>query len=361
MGNTFIKRIALEFFQAHLDSELILHPGLNVVIGENDIGKSSIGRGFKWLAKNSITGFSFRSTFAKKKNWTRFIVEDSDGNVCSRERRIGPTSTYNRYKLNGAVFKAVGKFTVPEEVSSFINLSKHNIQLQHDHYSLLQDPPMAVARTLNAVSGLESIDFLFSYINKTERDASLAIKVREREIVELKAGIEEYSSVSRHVDAIGILEKSILERVAYKDERTAIFSLRRDFSVLQMELDSYSVLDEIEEKAGDLFKLADGVANDKATLSRITELVNDFEEIGSEIEDIDEVLGGNETVLATVRDDIRKTKKMLAAKRDLVALIADFEVLVAETRTLDSEIQRLEEEYEEEMGFGICPLCGRDF
>ncbi|MBW8001690.1 MAG: hypothetical protein FVQ80_06670 [Planctomycetes bacterium] len=352
-----LKRLKIAYFQSWEEGEFVLHPGLNVIIGESDKGKSSVGRAFTWFLKNSLQDFSFRSTFADKKDVTKFVVEDDKGNVFSRERVPGTASQNNRYRLNRKVFKAVGK-GVPKEISDAVNLSEYNVQLQHDRYFLLQDTPAAAAKVLNSVTGLESIDFLLSHINSTDRTADAGIRTRKKEIVELKAEANRYKNVDEHVKAVGLLETYLNQRAVYRRERTDIYQLRDDYFILQAELNRYAMLDEVEEKTGDLFQLADDVMNDLATRNMIIELIGNFESIGLEIEKCNEGIEAKE-ILDELALEIRKQKKVRVSREEFGRLINEHGALSAEITGLNREIEVLEKQYKKEMGSGICPLCLR--
>jgi len=87
-----IKRIRIENFQSHKDTELSFSDGLNVIVGPSDQGKSAIIRAIKWVLYNEPRGTDF---IRQGTNSARVTLELSNGYVITRER----APNKNRYTL----------------------------------------------------------------------------------------------------------------------------------------------------------------------------------------------------------------------------------------------------------------------
>lgn len=146
-------------FQAHQLSNLEFDPGVNVIQGTSNSGKSSIIRALRWLILNQPRGDSFKRHDIKKTEDVAATIVKYDGTVVSRCRN----SKVNEYFLEDTekdsdlVFEAL-RSNVPEEISTALNLTALNIQSQFTPHFLLADTPGEVARTLNQYTGLEVID-----------------------------------------------------------------------------------------------------------------------------------------------------------------------------------------------------------
>ena len=66
-----IDKISIKNFQSHPNTELELDPGINVITGSSDNGKTSIFRALYWIIYNRPSGNSFIS------NW----IKDEKGNI----------------------------------------------------------------------------------------------------------------------------------------------------------------------------------------------------------------------------------------------------------------------------------------
>ena len=56
-----IKKIQIQNFQSHKETTLKLDPGVNIIVGTTDSGKTSILRALRWVIWNRPSGDDFRS------------------------------------------------------------------------------------------------------------------------------------------------------------------------------------------------------------------------------------------------------------------------------------------------------------
>lgn len=80
-----LRRLLVENFQSHEHSEVIFGPGLNVVVGPSDFGKSALVRALRWLYYNEPRGANFIRVGART---CRVTVELDDGTRVTRLRSI---------------------------------------------------------------------------------------------------------------------------------------------------------------------------------------------------------------------------------------------------------------------------------
>ena len=78
-----IQKLNIQNFQSHKDTKLEFHPGVNVIIGQSDSGKTAIIRALRWLIWNRPGGDDFRSdwgggTVVKIKIDAREIMRGKD-------------------------------------------------------------------------------------------------------------------------------------------------------------------------------------------------------------------------------------------------------------------------------------------
>jgi len=159
-----IHSIELKNFQSHADTTLALAPGLNIVRGPTNCGKTAVVRAIRWclygdgnwqsLCRNGTSHVAVTITFA-------------DGITVCRER---DTKT-NRYTLTRpeaepVIFDSIGK-DVPDEIQLATGFRKVeldgkpesvNLLLQHDPLFLLADAPSAVQRKLGILTQAERLE-----------------------------------------------------------------------------------------------------------------------------------------------------------------------------------------------------------
>ena len=144
---SFISKIYLLNYQIHTKTILKLSKGLNVLFGESDQGKSSIIRGIEWVLCNRPLGDGFR-----KHNTDKTIVGILKGNdKIVREK----SKNLNGYILNNEKPHSATRSSVPEDISSALNLSEANIQPQHETFFLVHLSPGQRSKILNEVAAIK--------------------------------------------------------------------------------------------------------------------------------------------------------------------------------------------------------------
>lgn len=118
-----LKRIELWNFQSHRHTVLELHPGVNVIQGPNDIGKSSVLRAVRSLI---YFGSMFIRTAALGEDPCRVILDFEDGTIerFREEDKNGKLKPgLQGYILDGKPEEKLGR-TLPEKLADFINMDK---------------------------------------------------------------------------------------------------------------------------------------------------------------------------------------------------------------------------------------------
>lgn len=192
-----INSLKLKGFQSHINSKLDFSPGLNVIIGETDSGKSAIIRALKWVLFNKPEGDSFINYDADK----ALVKIELDENKITKTRKDKTT-----YKLNDSEFNALhGK--LPEEIESLINMSEINLQEQADGPFLLSQTPGAIGMFFNKIAGLDKIDKSISFINSEIRSLNSKEKHIKEEIEKKQKELEQFKDLSEIENQLILIEQ----------------------------------------------------------------------------------------------------------------------------------------------------------
>lgn len=165
-----ITHIELDNFQSHERTELALAPGVNVLVGPSDSGKSAIVRGINWWRSNRPGGDEF---IRHGERSASVAVELGDGSrIVRRKTRSSSDNSYEASPSGGPPvrFEALGQ-GVPSEVAEAIGMSDINFQLQADPVFLLSGTGGEISRELNAAASLDGMDAALSNIAAMLRDA----------------------------------------------------------------------------------------------------------------------------------------------------------------------------------------------
>ena len=171
--NGHIKSIRVQNIQSHKDTTLVFHKGVNAIVGITDSGKSSLYRSLDWLINNRAAGKTFYSSWGGDS-----IVDmtfDDAVTVSRLKSKEGNAYEIAAPKRKTSEFKAF-KTTIPVEVSETVNMDDINLQTQLDAPFLLSSSAGDVAKVLNKVANLTSIDTSISNIRKKSLAISSDIK-----------------------------------------------------------------------------------------------------------------------------------------------------------------------------------------
>jgi DNA repair exonuclease SbcCD ATPase subunit len=208
-------RIRLQNFQAHKDSTLDLHPGVNVITGPSDQGKSSVLRALGWVLFNNLRGDGYRREGAPKGEPVWVKVTTPEGDI-TRSRK-GNTNTYD---VNGTPFAAVGT-NVPEQVEDMLHVSPYCMQKQGEGPFMLDSPPGEVAKAINALAGFE-IDGVFTALNSRQVRARTLATAQLEIVQDVDASIAASPDVDKAEKMLAVCER-LQERITA--QATTIFNL----------------------------------------------------------------------------------------------------------------------------------------
>lgn len=184
---TMITTIAIKNFQSHKNSVLELCNGVNVIIGQSDMGKSAILRALYWLIFNKPNGNSFIRHNAKKP--TSVTITGDFGEIT----RI-KGGKENSYILNDQTYKAFGT-GIPQPVFEALNMGELNFMRQLDPPFILSKSGSELASFLNRLINLEVIDNSLAKIKQSVTAVKRQADACEENIVRLIQSLDNYTDI----------------------------------------------------------------------------------------------------------------------------------------------------------------------
>lgn len=177
-----IQEIRYQNVQPHRQRRLAFEPGLNVIVGETDKGKSSLIRGLRWLALHeSASGLITHGETVMKVG-----VRTPNGTIIRFK-----DSKESGYKLGEEYFKAC-KTDQPKEVQDLLLLSETNFQSQFDSMFLLAATPGQRAKEINKLIALEDIDHANTWLKSKAAKLATLIQAAENRIRTANTELEAY-------------------------------------------------------------------------------------------------------------------------------------------------------------------------
>ena len=218
-----IEKIKLTNFQSHLDTEVDLVPGINVLIGSSDNGKSAILRGLYWNWRNRPLGDGFIKDGEEFSEVT--VNYKNRKSAFDVLRRRGKSE--NLYKISTLEDSFIAGTNVPKEIEEAINFSDINFQSQFSPYFLVFDSPGSIATYIRSVTGLNEIDKVVKSLTTKKNNTESEIKKLNTDLKLLEEKLEKLNKVpvleiERNIQKAKNLSESL---IVLKREKQKIESL----------------------------------------------------------------------------------------------------------------------------------------
>lgn len=206
-----ITRVRLENFQSHADSTINLEPGINLITGSSDAGKSAILRGVNWVLHNKPGGKGFIRHGAGE---ARVTVTFSDGTTVQRVR--GASRNAVLIKKPGGEESAYDKFGTdypPEVLDALGNPPNEERQgpisyaEQMSPYFLVSLSPTELPRVLAEITRLDDFQDAADSLSKKARERDRQVKQGRERAEAFGADLESFSGLDMDLARQEILDK----------------------------------------------------------------------------------------------------------------------------------------------------------
>lgn len=346
-----LKTLEITNYQCHRDSSLEFHPGMNVITGSSDSGKSTIIRAMLWGLINRPTGDAFKSWNAKPSDDVRVSFEFDNGWFI--KERVGGK---NKYQTDEGTFEAL-RTDVPDTIQNISQITDYNLQTQFQKYFMLQDSPGERAKAFNRLTGLDIIDHVFKRLNAKISSTKTEISRLSTDITSKSTQIEELQKITLSEAAINELDDDIKQAEKIEDKLRTASEYTRKLRQCNADIAELEEFLEIETIYLEIKRLMDESLVLKNKINVLRTSINSYNEIV-------DVLGENEQWLG-VEKYYKELKDLFDHKQEnlleikAVSKLLDSAIYLDET--IESDIMKLEEKeklYTKMLkDAGICPTC----
>jgi exonuclease SbcC len=347
-----IKSLSISNFQSHEKSKLEFSPGVNIIVGSSDSGKTAIIRAMRWVSWNRPSGDAIRSTWGGE---TFVILETEEGYVL---RFKDKTDKYE-LKRNGKgslVFKAFGT-NVPEEIIAFLNINEINLQQQLDTPFLLSESPGVVAQHFNKVARLDKIDSGLQNVQGEIRQLTSDIKYKEQYVEEQTEELKIYNYLEKAEIKLEVLEELEKRRVVLKNNINKLQTKIDTLYDIHMSIESESAILIYDQPVNNLLSLIERRAQQDIEDVKLDRLMTNIKEVKEQILQSGLICVHEKTVnkllllynnRKTVVQDQNSLSKLLS---NLANINGRADSAKALQTSLEAQFKR---EFPE-----TCPLCGK--
>jgi exonuclease SbcC len=346
-----ISSIHIRNFESHVDSALEFSPGLNVIVGLTDAGKSSIFRALQWLVYNKPSGSSMIPLFGETEGWTEVEVEFSDGTKIAKRKKGSQTE----YIVGDKRLTGFGRGDVPKDVLDLVQMDDINFQPQIALPFLMFDTAGERSRVLNRVAGLDDIDRALSNADSDSRRIRQTLDSERSLLSSLQSSLDRFADFEKRektVKEAEALEKDIEETLKVYEQ---VATLSRQLSEVDAEISEIAWAPRAEILVNAAKKLHKEVSEKVARHESIKRALAALALIEEQIEEIEwaaekevqERLKKGLSLLVHIQSTVKKEETL----RGALWHIEDLDTQIADA---ESEISSLSEDLPE-----TCPECGK--
>jgi len=348
-------------FQSWEEGHFVFHPGVNVIVGDSDMGKSAMLRSIRWVIWNRPSGNTVKSWWGGP---TSVELVTPEG-IVIRTKDKEDTYTLGIAGKKDTKFKAFG-LSVPPEISELLDIGEVNFQKQIDQPFLLSQTPGERAIYFNRIAKLDKIDIGLTNINSWIRDLTSTIgspATKDKPATGLIKQIEEATESLTKFDHLDMYEADIEVLEVRGNEFIRLINRKDSLRNLIECIDE--VDGKIEKESGVLI-----IANDLDQVIKNIHEVRNKRDLRHElslkiqaIDWIDEQIEEKKT-LALLEGKVVGLLVSLNQRRDKIKLFAELTALSRRIKILDSQIDEgsntliKDEEYFKKNFPNQCPLCG---
>ena len=321
-----IANLKINNFQSHKDTEIDFDPGVNVICGKSDSGKSAIIRAIRWVIQNRPLGNSIMTTNSRNCSVELKIINSNKSHRVIHSR----TKSSLEYTINGNKITHTG-LEVPEEVKDIFNILPENFQYQLDSPFLVMESDGNIASIMNEVTHLEKANILAKELErkrKEYKDKLSDSNIKEKEIQkELSKDI--FTKITTSKELIARIENLENTKNKLDSEEKNIHELIHNIAFLEAKLSEFTYLDEYKNKVNSMFSLLEDIGKLQTSIDEIQSITNQLN------------ICDNESI-----------KSFVSKHDNLISLgnkIADIEIQIISLSNLIDNINDLHKKIQEEL------------
>ena len=351
-----LKSLHLLNFQSHRDTHLEFDPGVNIIVGPSDSGKTAIIRALRWLVWNRPSGDAMRSTWGGD---TRVEIAVDNLGIVRQKAKEGDKYYIVKSLLESTtdqIFKAFGT-TVPEEITQALNLNEINLQQQLDRPFLLDSSPGEVAKHFNKVAHLDQIDEGLRRVQKWIRDIEQDISSKDKQLEQSNEDLESFEHLEKFEIEVEVIERMESEMIQQVNHKRVLDKLCLDLTVVEdliEEQNKITAAGPLVDTILDWYATIEGI---KQLVDKLKELTGEIYAVEDEIEQESEILGAEESVnqLISLFEEQTEERHSCSVLQKLVERI---QYITEEQITAENLAKRLQTEFNTVFP-DVCPLCDK--
>jgi exonuclease SbcC len=346
-----IKSLELHNFESHRDTKLDFLPGVNIIVGASDNGKTAIMRAFRWCITNRPIGNDFISWPNVNDGGETQVIITTDTDVVTRSK-----GKLELYKVNKLELKAFNK-DVPPEVSQALNLSDVNIKSQFESHFLLSKTSGEVAQFFNKIARLDVIDTANNNVNRWIVEIKQNIAGKNRLIEENQTKLKTFDYLTEFETEIETLEKNELELQKLQTQYSQLDKLLDDIETINNAIKEEQLVLQSETLINSILEAFKQRRTFQTQYDNLTTLLNDIDSIQQKLDSYQSLLNSEQLINELLR--LYKERSVSATEHSkLSRLLRNITITETQLEQAETRYNTLHQQFEDEFP-ETCPLCGK--
>ena len=341
-------------FQSHKDTSLDFAPGVNVIVGASDSGKTAILRALRWLIWNRPSGEAFRSMWGGDTEVGIWIDGFGFKRIKGKEN-LYIAGIEEHPDSNPIVLEGFGQ-DVPKDIQKALNINEINLQRQLDPHFLISKSAGEVASFFNQIAHLDQIDSGLKYLSGQIRNLEEKRKFLSDRQKEVTTALDKYSNLNEIEEAVTQAEKAEKQQTQYIADIEILTTTCQELEFID---ESLVILEEEAEFNELVEETLEAIQDLKERKGQNTQLSVHLSEIRQNVKEIVKV-----RTLIKLEPQVKAIFEMMSSRDTLYEkfwgldkLVGDIEENEAEAKAILLTLSTKEKEFELNMP-DTCPLCG---
>lgn len=279
-----ITSLSIRNFKSHRNTDLHFSPGVNVIVGRSQAGKTNVLRALLLLSRNRPAGSGYFSNFAGQKGSTKISLQ-LDGSTTVSLKKGVRTSKNGEKVVTGAKYtidqRSLGKHnfegfgaSVPDQIEKKLNLSELNIQEQFDTPFLVMASAGEIARTINRITKLEKVDEWVSKLTTRVNQNNTKIKLLEEQSQNAKENLVKYGTLDEAEVCVKVVTGLTKQLNSLKGREIKIKETTRELIKTNETINRIQDSLEIEKTVDEVTKLSNKISESINVENKLIELVD---------------------------------------------------------------------------------------
>ena len=340
----YITRVHIENFQDHQDTEIVLKPGINLIVGSSDAGKSAILRAINWVFHNQPRSTSFIRFGSDE---ARVSISFSDGTeVCRIKGKQRNAIIIEKTDGTNLVFEKIGHELPPEAIEILGNPpidERHgpiSYSEQMSPYFLVSLTPTEMPRSISELTGINDFEEAAQILGKKSRQANDQMKEGQKRLDRYAQDLISYVDLDERIDNLATLDEKAnkVERIIVRINEVATLS------------DKYETVMVTGRRTSKQYKRAKAIAacgEKLPQVQEVAEIINDVSALYQNYLDIEKnednfklkILKAWSITSPSIVKKVEKAKKA-------TVIIDDVSTLIAKYKNIEDTAQSISSEYE---------------